>query len=230
MRPSLGMQVRVVTGGLVFALMFQPFAYSQQPIPPQVAASQAQTEEPAAPRADDATAGMVQAYGDQLPDSPGTVRSKPGPPQPVTPHSTSTDNDRLSETQPSVPEQTPSRSDLPNTSAAESPPASSLSSGQSPEGPRLVQPASTQTSEQPSMQAQPQEQLPHEPLGTAAAESIETTGVAASRPAGAAVAPAKQRRVRSILIKVGALVGAGVAIGATMALSQSSPSRPPGSH
>ncbi|MGD0181296.1 MAG: hypothetical protein ABSC15_15900 [Terriglobales bacterium] len=67
-----------------------------------------------------------------------------------------------------------------------------------------------------------------EPVGTAAAESIETTGVAASNPAGAAIAPAKQRRTRSILIKVGALVGAGVAIGTVAALASASPSRPPG--
>lgn len=67
-----------------------------------------------------------------------------------------------------------------------------------------------------------------EPVGTAAAESVETTGVAASNPAGAAIAPAKQRRTRAILIKVGALVGAGVAIGTVAALSSASPSRPPG--
>ena len=72
--------------------------------------------------------------------------------------------------------------------------------------------------------------LPDEPVGTAAAESIQTTGVAASRPAGAAVAPAKQRRMRSILIKVGALVGVGVAVGTTMALSKGSPSKPPGTN
>jgi len=67
-----------------------------------------------------------------------------------------------------------------------------------------------------------------EPVGTAAAESVETTGVAASNPAGAAIAPAKQRRTRALLIKVGALVGAGVAIGTVAALASGSPSRPPG--
>ncbi|MGA8489398.1 MAG: hypothetical protein WB711_03185 [Terriglobales bacterium] len=67
-----------------------------------------------------------------------------------------------------------------------------------------------------------------QPVGTAAAESVETTGVAASNPAGAAIAPAKQRRTRAILIKVGVLVGAGVAIGTVAALSSGSPSRPPG--
>jgi hypothetical protein len=65
-----------------------------------------------------------------------------------------------------------------------------------------------------------------EPLGTAAAEFVKTTGVAASRPAGAAIAPAKQKRARSILIKVGLIAGAGVAVGAVVALSSASPSRP----
>jgi hypothetical protein len=77
-------------------------------------------------------------------------------------------------------------------------------------------------------QSSSKEQQTQEPAGTAAAESVETTGVAASKPAGAAIAPAKQRRTRSILIKVGALVGAGVAVGTVVALSSASPSRPPG--
>lgn len=65
-----------------------------------------------------------------------------------------------------------------------------------------------------------------EPLGTAAARPINTTGVAASKPAGAAIAPAKQKRARSMLIKFGAIAGAGVAIGTVVALSSASPSRP----
>ncbi len=73
-----------------------------------------------------------------------------------------------------------------------------------------------------------QSQNPREPVGTAAAKTVPTTGIAASRPAGSALAPAKQRRIRSILIRTGALVGAAAAIGATMALSMGSPSRPPG--
>lgn len=77
-------------------------------------------------------------------------------------------------------------------------------------------------------QASSGEQQAQEPVGTAAAGSVETTGVAASKPAGAAIAPAKQRRTRSLLIKVGALVGASVAIGTVVALSSASPSRPPG--
>ena len=75
-----------------------------------------------------------------------------------------------------------------------------------------------------------QQDVPQEPVGTAAAEFIKTTGVAASKPAGSAIAPARQRRARSILIKVAAIAGAGVAVGAVVALSAASPSRPVGSH
>jgi hypothetical protein len=80
---------------------------------------------------------------------------------------------------------------------------------------------------QATSQNQSQTQAP-EPLGTAAAGTPVVSGIAASQPAGAAIAPAKQRRVRTILIEVGAIVGAGVAIGTVAALSSASPSRPPG--
>lgn len=64
------------------------------------------------------------------------------------------------------------------------------------------------------------------PVGTAAAPYEKTTGVAASRPAGAVIAPAKQRRARSILIRVSVIVGAAAAVGTVVALSHGSPSRP----
>src|SRR5579871_5543508 len=66
----------------------------------------------------------------------------------------------------------------------------------------------------------------HPPVGTAAAPYERTMGVAASRPAGAAIAPAKQRRVRTILISLGVIAGAGIAVGSVAALSHGSPSRP----
>ena len=68
------------------------------------------------------------------------------------------------------------------------------------------------------------------PQGAAAAKVQATTGTAASKPAGAALAPPKQRRVRSFLIKFGAIAGAGVALGTVYALSAASPSKPPGRH
>jgi len=90
----------------------------------------------------------------------------------------------------------------------------------------------------PIAQNSDQGQLPHstqqdqgplqKPAGTAAAPSPKITGVAASKPAGAAYAPAKQRRVRVLLIKVGAIAAAGAAVGTVAALSHGSPSKPPG--
>jgi len=63
-------------------------------------------------------------------------------------------------------------------------------------------------------------------VGTAAAPLERPSGVAVSRPEGAAIAPAKQRRVRTFLISIGVVIGAGVAIVTVAALSHASPSRP----
>jgi len=93
-------------------------------------------------------------------------------------------------------------------------------------------PAQSQTSSQSGQSATPafgseQPQTgTQKPVGTAAAPYEKTTGVAASRPAGAVIAPAKQRRAHSILIRVGVVVGAAVAIGTVFALTRGSPSRP----
>lgn len=90
--------------------------------------------------------------------------------------------------------------------------------------------ANSAPSQTPSDRPQPappqRPAVPHEPVGTAAAPYEKVTGVPASRPAGAAIAPAKQKRTRSILIKVGLIVAAGVAIGTVVALSTASSSKP----
>lgn len=64
------------------------------------------------------------------------------------------------------------------------------------------------------------------PVGTAAAPGNEPVGVAGSRPAGAVIAPAKQRRVHTFLISVGLIAGACIAIGTVAALTHASPSQP----
>jgi hypothetical protein len=90
--------------------------------------------------------------------------------------------------------------------------------------------AGSQTNNQPAAapQAAPQQQQNGNtaPVGTAAAPYEKGVGVAASRPAGAVIAPAKQKRTRSILIKVGLIVAAAVAVGTVVALSSASPSTP----
>ena len=63
------------------------------------------------------------------------------------------------------------------------------------------------------------------PVGTAAAPYENPDGTPASRPAGAAIAPAKQRRVRSFAVRTALLVGAAIAVGAVAASSLSSPNR-----
>lgn len=67
-----------------------------------------------------------------------------------------------------------------------------------------------------------------QPTGTAAAQQGKISGSALSEPAGVAIAPAKQKRVRSILIKMGFIAGAGIALGTVAALSSASPAKPPG--
>ena len=70
------------------------------------------------------------------------------------------------------------------------------------------------------------EQQMQQPLGAATAEGVPTAGGGASRPAGAAIAPAKQNQRRSLLIKLGLIAAAGVAAGTVYALSKGTPSHP----
>ena len=66
------------------------------------------------------------------------------------------------------------------------------------------------------------------PSGAAGAKSVPVKGAPVAQPVGAAVAPARQRGHRSLLIKVGLLLGGGIAVGTVVALSERSPTRPPG--
>jgi len=85
---------------------------------------------------------------------------------------------------------------------------------------------STQLSERPAQQPST---VITEPLGTATAESVPANGGGASRPAGTAIAGAKQHQMRSLLLKIGAVAAAGVAIGTVAGLSKGTPSTAPGS-
>ena len=85
----------------------------------------------------------------------------------------------------------------------------------------------SESPQKPSAEPQPPFQ---KPVGTAAAGVIPATGVAASQPAGVAIAPAKQRRVRTIILRTGAIIGAGLAVGSVVALTEATPSKPPGAH
>lgn len=90
--------------------------------------------------------------------------------------------------------------------------------------------SSSPTTPQSAPSTESQDSKPQRPVGTAAAEAPVVSGTTAAEPAGVAVAPAKQRRVRTIVLKMGAIIGAGVAIGTVVALSAGTSSKPPGAH
>jgi hypothetical protein len=111
-------------------------------------------------------------------------------------------------------------------STAQQPAAIDTQENTAPAQQRQAQPSELPNS--PGTTRSTQTRSTEKPLGTAAAEIGIASGTTASKPAGVAIAPAKQHQSRSLFIKLGALIGAGVALGTVMALSSGSPSRPPG--
>ena len=114
-----------------------------------------------------------------------------------------------------------------SSSAPQSPDANSSANTQPQAG--GAQPADTNPLPETRTSTQePQKEEPAAPVGTAVAPYEKGIGVAASRPAGAVIAPAKQKRTRSFLIKSALVLGAAVAVGSVVGLSSASPSRPAG--
>jgi len=148
-------------------------------------------------------AGSVSTCAAELPDSPGTI---------------------VSQTQPAVAQQ----NDLTAAETSET----TLAQANTPPPTPQQQSGQSSSSSQPSTSSQAGEAQPpgQKPVGTAAAGSVPATGVAASQPAGNAIAPGKQRRVRSIVLKTGAIIAAGVAVGSVAALTLGTSSKPPGAH
>jgi hypothetical protein len=94
--------------------------------------------------------------------------------------------------------------------------------------PEVTQPQTTPTTTTTTVPEAPTPKQPQEPVGAAAAQKVPTAGGAASKPAGAAIAPAKQHQTRSLLIKIGAIAAGGIAAGSVYALSRGTSSKPPG--
>jgi hypothetical protein len=114
----------------------------------------------------------------------------------------------------------PSKGPLQPVPAAEQPLPNAPSSTQ-------TAPQAAQSQPEPQPQAQPAPKKNPEPQGTAVAGESKTAGGPASKPAGTAIAPAKQRQVRSMLIKLGLIAAGGAAIGTVYALTRSTSSTPP---
>jgi hypothetical protein len=130
----------------------------------------------------------------------------------------------------SAPQSPAAQQNLPRASSTT--PGPQLASVAQPPAPQSqsLPPSSGESSSQTTAFAQQQDpdqgNQTQKPVGTAAAPLPRTSGVAGSRPAGAAIAPAKQRRVRAFFIRFGIIAAAAGATGAVIGLSHASPSRP----
>jgi hypothetical protein len=110
-----------------------------------------------------------------------------------------------------------------------SPPQSSQSQSSQPSTAGQKQDDPLPDTPQPQAAQTTQSQSPAAaPSGAAGAKAANVKGTPVAQPAGAAVAPARQRGHRSLLIKLGLLAGAGIAVGVAVALSEGSSARPPG--
>lgn len=179
------------------------------------------------------------------PSNPSTAQQ---PPETSQQPATTQQPAQTNATQPAT---TPAPATAPEQSAQPAPPANqtqpqqqppspgtSVNPSQAPLAPVTTYPDASDTQqEQPSPNAAPQTTtVPEgpkpkpqtEPVGAATAESVPTTGGAAAKPAGIAIAPAKQHQTRSLLLKIGAVAAAGAALGTIFALSHGTSSTPPG--
>jgi hypothetical protein len=137
-----------------------------------------------------------------------------------------------------APVNSPSQGQAPASGTQQKPPAgTSVNPSQAPLQPVTTYPdaagnAQSQNPAGPPDAPQPQQsrQSSTEPQGAATAERVPTAGGSAAKPAGVAIAPAKQHRTRSLLIKFGAVAAAGVAAGTVFALSRGTSSNPPGTN
>jgi len=99
-------------------------------------------------------------------------------------------------------------------------------SGDLPQAPAAQNQTNAQKPANQQITPEPRPGNPSEPVGTAVAPLESPVGAAVSRPTGAAIAPAKQKRRHTFIIRLGLVVGAAVAIGTVVALSKASPNRP----
>jgi hypothetical protein len=179
--------------------------------------------------------------------NPSTAQQPPETSQqPQQPTNTQPTNTQPANTQPSQPAQTqpttqqPSQNTVPAGQSQPQPAnqGTTVNPSQAPLQPVTTYPDASDTQQQPSpntapqttttIPEAPQPKKPAEPVGAATAESVPTTGGAAAKPAGVAIAPAKQHQTRSLMIKIGAALAAGAALGTVYALSHSTSSTPPG--
>lgn len=121
-----------------------------------------------------------------------------------------------------VPEQQPQT----GSAAQPQPQTAPATNGNLPQAPAAQNQTNAQKPANQQGTPEPRPGNPSEPVGTAVAPYESPVGAAVSRPTGAAIAPAKQKRRHTFIIRLGLVVGAAVAIGTVVALSKGSPNRP----
>lgn len=169
--------------------------------------------------AQESSAATPVVQPSDLPDTPSTTQQKLA-------SEAQARIELAQQTAPAVPNaSTPAESNPPQTETSSQPSPSNAGNG----APPATAPSATTTDSSSTTQASTQTGT-QQPVGAAAAQLGRTTGGGAAKPAGAALAPAKQKQSRSLLLKLGLIGGAAIALGTVVGLSQASPSRPPGAH
>lgn len=182
----------------------------------------------------------------QQPPETSQQPQQPASAQPTTAQPSPTDQAQPDQTRPATQPQAPASNTQATPPASQNQPqqpapGTNVNPSQAPLQPVTTYPDATGAEQQPAGTAPqditpqtstvpeaPQPKRQSEPVGAATAESVPTTGGAAAKPAGIAIAPAKQHQTRSLLIKVGAVLAAGAALGTVYALSHGTSSTPPG--
>jgi hypothetical protein len=213
LRIASGAGAVVLVCGAVFPAWAQPSSGVEQSLikPSSVVAKSLPPGPAAEQRASPGTLGSAEPAYKELPDSPSVTLAKLQQADPVK---------NASAPSPAGPSPDAQSSNPPVSAPAEptqNQPGPVQSAPVAPVQPATVQP----------VQAAPQPSTP-KPEGTAAAGANPATGVAASQPAGMAIAPAKQHRTRTLVLRTGAILGAGVALGTVFALTEGTSSKPPG--
>ena len=199
----------------IVSTMLMVVSFLSQPLLGQQSASQSPAQQPAE------TAQQPQS-NQTAPAQPNTApanTSAPANAQPSSPNNPSQQQTQQPQQQPSSSGTTVNPSQAPLQPVTTYPNANETQQAEEP----IAAPAQATT-----VPEGPKPKKPAEPVGAAAAESVPTAGGAAAKPAGVAIAPAKQHQTRSLLIKVGAALAAGAAIGTVFALSKGTSSTPPG--
>jgi hypothetical protein len=243
--------VRPMVATLAFALCGVPEALAQAQSPSTTTAPQTGASQDAAQQS--VTPSTTQQNWPTQETAPSTTAPSTAPdanaPNTTSPNTTTAPSDAAQQPAPTTPDASQHRDRVVLAPGGETQaPTANQNRGTTidPSAGPLAPPPSTQTAaptstpeDQTKLPASPQpqaettqkpavkQQPAPEPLGTAAAEGVNTAGNGASKPAGSAIAPAKQNRKRSLLIKLGAVAAVGVAVGTVAALSRGTPGNPP---